>query len=157
LLRARLARAGLALPAVLSVGLLTQDAAALPQTTLRATLRAATGQAAAAAAARASALAHSALRAPVTGAGKLLRLALLAAALAGRAAALSGPEAPREHAAAAGQNEPPAAPDGRGLRGDHLGDPLPPGALVRLGSARWRHAGQIYGITFSPDGKTVAS
>jgi RNA polymerase sigma factor (sigma-70 family) len=158
LLRARLARAGLALPAVLSAGLLTQGAAAaLPEATLRTTLRAVAGQGVGAAAARASALAHAALRAPVTGVGKLLRLALLAVALAGGTAALLRPGVPRENATAAGQNEQPAAPAGRGPRGDHLGDPLPPGALVRLGSSRWRHGGQIYGITFSPDGKTVAS
>ncbi|MDB5313697.1 MAG: hypothetical protein JWO38_7899, partial [Gemmataceae bacterium] len=39
---------------------------------------------------------------------------------------------------------------------DAGGDALPAGAVARLGSARWRHAGEAQSISFSPDGKTLA-
>ena len=40
---------------------------------------------------------------------------------------------------------------------DLYGDPLPPGALARLGSERLRHPNYVFAVTFTPDGKTVAS
>jgi WD40 repeat protein len=50
-----------------------------------------------------------------------------------------------------GNGVPP--PDNHG-RTDPLGDPLPAGASVRLGSARFQQHGLI-GVAFSPDGKTM--
>ena len=52
------------------------------------------------------------------------------------------------------RSEPPAR-DGR-ARTDAHGDALPPGAVVRLGSARFQHDHRPGPPAFSPDGKTMA-
>ncbi len=43
------------------------------------------------------------------------------------------------------------------VRLDQLGDPLPPGAFVRLGTLRLRHANMVSAVAWSPDGKRIAS
>jgi WD40 repeat protein len=49
----------------------------------------------------------------------------------------------------AGRGQPPAT--------DLYGDPLPPGAVARLGTVRWRHGGMVAFAAFRPDGKSVVS
>src|SRR4051794_7715555 len=52
---------------------------------------------------------------------------------------------------------PAALSGGKAPRTDRHGDPLPDGALARVGSTRLRHASAVGGLAFSPDGKVIAT
>jgi len=58
----------------------------------------------------------------------------------------------------AAQGEPkPAEKEKPKPRVDALGDPLPPGAIQRIGSSRLRHGGDVNRIRYTPNGKAIAS
>jgi WD40 repeat protein len=44
-----------------------------------------------------------------------------------------------------------------GARTDLFGDPLPEGALARMGTLRWRHGGPVYFVGFNADGKQLVT
>src|SRR5262249_24846208 len=52
---------------------------------------------------------------------------------------------------------PKAAETQTATRVDCFGDPLPAGAVARMGTTRLRHADAVTHVLFAPDGKTVAS
>ncbi len=88
---------------------------------------------------------------------KIAGLAVIVAAV-GMAAGLSMLRAPREEIPAVGS---PAAPPAQAKdepRRDRDGEPLPPGAVARLGTRRFRIDTQdVRELAFAPDGKTIAA
>ena len=50
-----------------------------------------------------------------------------------------------------------AAPPSQPPRTDRYGDPLPPGAAMRLGTVRFRQAPMLKHIVYSPDGRLVVT
>jgi RNA polymerase sigma factor (sigma-70 family) len=146
LLHERLAGKGIVLPAGLVATLLAPaGASALPMSVLRATT--ATLRAAGAAS-------PGVARAVAPGQVKLGLVLLLAGALAAAVAAL--PQGPPRPAAKVGPRQPAA----RNVPARHLdlhGDPLPEGALARVGTVRLRHGERVTCVDFSPDGRMVAS
>jgi RNA polymerase sigma factor (sigma-70 family) len=155
LLRQRLEGRGLAAGGALLAAALAEGAAApvharLLLDTVRAASRAAAGEMPAAA----TALVPTALPAALAGKGKPLAALALVAAL-GLAAwvtlpAQPGPALPEQRGQAAA-----AGPKQKGAEVER--DPLPAGALVRLGMTRLVHRGEVSCTAFSPDGRLLAS
>jgi RNA polymerase sigma factor (sigma-70 family) len=179
MLRHGLERRGVALSAALLAGLLAEEAsaavpAALAEATARAALLAASGGALAGpVAAMADGTARALAPARLKLAAALLALGVLAAgagvathrALTAHLPALAPPgdqvanEEPAPPPKDAGDKPEPAAPPAEkpAPRADAQGDPLPPGAVARLGSQRLRQADGVSAFAFSPDGKLLAT
>jgi RNA polymerase sigma factor (sigma-70 family) len=169
LLRSRLARRGLSLSAVLVVPALAAQAtsaavpAALAAATVKGALRFRATRAAGAVAGSVAALANEALRSPFLNTLKMgVLLAVALGALALGASLIVHPE----QAAGQLQAKPPDQPRAQardaqtpasGTLTDVYGDPLPAGALARLGTVRLRHGERIYSVAFSPKHKMLAT
>jgi WD40 repeat protein len=154
LLRQRLGRRGVALSiAGLSMVLAGQTGSAAPAALVRATIRAVVRNTVSA---RVAALADRALSVMTVGKVKLALFGLLAVGLLGYAGAAlpfkpaSATTTPDPVFTATQVQQPPVAKD-------LFDDPLPPGAVVRLGTVRWRHGAPVHFLAILPDAKTVVS
>jgi RNA polymerase sigma factor (sigma-70 family) len=165
-LRHRLTRRGVTLGAALLAPELAPAAeAAVPPGLASATVRmAAVFPAGAAAPFPVAALTDGVLRAMfLSRVRSLAALLLLLAALTvgggvlarqARETAAPGEARPEQEAQTPARAEPE---EKVAVRADPLGDPLPPGAVTRLGTQRFRTGGTVAGLAFSPDGKLLAS
>jgi RNA polymerase sigma factor (sigma-70 family) len=150
-LRRRLERRGLGLAALAAAGLTgVAVPPALAATVVGAALPVAGAPVSAAAAVLARGVSGPLAPAPVR---TLTAVLLLTVALAGGVLLFLRPSADGEPAPpASGQTTP--APE---ARSDCYGDPLPEGAVARLGTVRFNHGDDLNALTFTPDGKTVVS
>src|SRR5262249_46748760 len=82
-----------------------------------------------------------------------LALGLMLAMAAGSVAMLTLPAPTTPIPQAERPAEPPKAEDKSAVRVDRYGDPLPPGAVARLGAGRFRNG--MFKPHFFPDGKTI--
>jgi WD40 repeat protein len=159
LLGQRLAGRGVCLPAGATAVLLATGAS-------QADLPASAGAAAAfsahqtnGASAGAARLAQELMRGMTMNRIKLWALGLLALAVVGAGAGVAVRQSVGggDHAAAAPPAEGGAPADRPAAKADLHGDPLPPGALARLGTVRWRHGTRARVLAFAAGGKEVVA
>ncbi len=153
-LRRRLARRGVSLSAALAASAVAQRVgAAVPPALIAAATRAA---AAGVVPANVAGVVEGVLWAAAVARLRVVAaLALTLGAIVGWAGMLVplSQADPRSHPDKADAPRPaPVAP-----RVDRHGDPLPPGALARLGTVRFRHGSTVTGLAYTPDGKTIVS
>jgi RNA polymerase sigma factor (sigma-70 family) len=164
LLQKRLSRRGITLSAALCVTELSRHAvsgavpAGLAAATVKAGLlfRSGGAEVGQAVSAQVQGLAAAALRPIVLSHLKMGAAVLLSATFAAAAGVLAYQGA-RAKAPAAEKDKPAAAPNAAEKRTDRHGDPLPPGAVARLGTVRLRHGAPVRSVAFSADGKVFAS
>jgi RNA polymerase sigma factor (sigma-70 family) len=169
-LRLRLTRRGVTLGAGLFAAALTDSAIrgavplALRQTTVRASIRFVTNETAALAATPAALLAKGALQTMLTTKLKLGALAIVLLGCAVTAAGLAIPQAPSEKQPEKKAEAPlstsikagePRPAEAKQRHEDRQGDPLPEGAIARLGTLRMRHADTVWSVVFTRDSKTA--
>jgi RNA polymerase sigma factor (sigma-70 family) len=157
LLRGRLSRRGVVLPAAVMAAALTNElapgavSAALADGTVRVALLVASGGTAAPpVAALAGVVARELARSRV----RAVTALLLSVAVLGAGAGLASLPAPAPEPES---SEPPAARSEAEPLAGRDSDPLPAGALMRFGSTRLRHGQAINALAFAKDGKTLVS
>jgi RNA polymerase sigma factor (sigma-70 family) len=160
LLRGRLLSRGIALPVAALAALLAGHAAVpshvLADATARGALGFALGSVVASASYRAAALATGVLRGMGAVHAKLLTvLAMGLTVLVAGAGALALPAAPPV-AAEGGQSSPQSKPAPLAEMAAPA-EPLPAGALARMGTAGFHPGSVVYSVALSPDGKMVAA
>jgi len=164
-LQERLARRGVALTAVFAAFALSDRTCPASLSRLRAVVSAnarafASGQTLTeTASARALSLAKESLPIIAPGKLKLTMTSLLLVLLAGMGGALFSARMahPKEALSDARPVESPRREPAPQARTDRHGDPLPEGAIARLGTVRWRHGFFVDTLVFSPDGKKIAA
>ncbi len=152
LLRERLSRQGLSLTAPLLAAALTAEAEAASQPLIQATIRGVMGNASE----RVAALAAEMLARTAMLKLKIsLALGLLLGFSAGGVAMLTTPATMDAVPEAERPAEPTKTEDKAAVRADRYGDPLPQGAIARLGTQRWRACGNVATLAFTPDGGKI--
>jgi RNA polymerase sigma factor (sigma-70 family) len=163
-LHARLARRGLTLPAALAAVQLARASVpgALASATARAAVACAAGERGASSALPATVVELAEAALPGAAVGKVMSVAGLALILGAVALGVGAPARPgakeqpaaeaRQAGADAGRPKPPAGPQ---PGTDRHGDPLPPGALRRLGTLRHRYYHRWGASQRLSDGKTA--
>ena len=157
ILHKRLTRRGLELPAVLAAVLLSKEASAVVPPLLRmAVMQAVHGSVSARVALLADGLWRAAVLTPMKAAvAAILMLGALAAGTGLVAHHFRAAKPPDSESSA---NAPPdKAKSDKAERADLYGDPLPPGALLRMGTVRFRNRDILLNIAYSPDGKLLAA
>ncbi len=156
-LRKQLVRHGLTLSAAFLAARLTpRVGAAMPASLTASVLRAAAGGPVTAR------VAHLAAGGATLFVGKLRGMAALILALVVTVAGTAGiatlcvSDNPAKESASTA-SAPPAADDKPRVRVDRFDDPLPDGALARIGTTRFRHGDFIGSLTFTADGKRLLS
>ncbi len=155
LLRERLSRQGLSLAAPLLAAALAAEAEAASRSLIQATIGVVRGSVPERVAALAAeTLAGTALMKMKIG----LALSLLLGVTAGGLAMLTPGASMSPLPQAERPAETPKAEDKITVRVDRYGDPLPPGAIARLGTLRFRiDCHRVEQLAFAPDGKTLAA
>jgi len=162
-LRLRLVQRGVTLGAGLFAATLTDSATmgaaslTLRNDTVQAAMQFVTHETAALAVTPAMLLAKGALQTMLTTKLKIGAMMVLLLGCVVTVAGLALPQATVEKQPKNKAETPaPARPDKeKHVRRDRYGDPLPPGALARLGTVRMRHSNMTADAVFTPDGKTV--
>jgi len=168
LLRKRLARLGLTVSATALATNVAQGrtVATVPRgwvaTTIQNAGRLARGQVLGALFGRSVGLADGVLRAMATVQVKTGAALMLAAGILVTGAGMAVHWTPAANLPEAAEQiaEPdarPSPPTEGSARNDAHGDPLPTGALARLGTLRFRHNQNVSDIAFAPDGRTLAA
>jgi RNA polymerase sigma factor (sigma-70 family) len=160
-LRSRLSRRGLTVPAALAATLLTEEAAsaALPAMLMRITLQTVLAGSGKDIAPSVALLAEGALGGMASVKAKVVvGLLLLTGVLAAGVSVVALPQAAKKEAETpfvAKAPEPAKAEEQRPTRTDRYGDPLPAGAVARIGSVRWWCGYSQCPLVYAPDGKSV--